>query len=98
MTMNNTPQTKRPRRPRLQRTVDSMLEGKASTAMVHTQVSGQCAEGWLTLQDAGKPLGLGPTEIFGLLMQHSYAPVLKALRRAQAERKADKNHASLAEK
>lgn len=98
MTTNNTPRTKRTRRPRLQRTLKLLLESKASMAMVHAQISGQCAEGWLTLQDAAKPLGLAQPEIFGLLMQFGYAHVLEILRREQADREAEKMPGPLAEK
>lgn len=78
-------------RKRLERTLKLLLESKASSASVHAQVSGQCAEGWLTLQKAGKPLGLDQPELFGLLLHYGYTHVLEVLRRERAERETDTN-------
>lgn len=90
-TSNDTPGAKRIRRSSIERSLKRLLASKATTAVVRAELSGKAAEAWLELQDAAKRFNLTQEQLLGLLIQHSYAHVLKALQREENRCKTKKN-------
>jgi len=82
-TNHDTPGTKRIRRSSIERMLKRLLASKASSAVVRAELSGKAAEAWLELQEAAKRFNLTQEQLLGLLIQHSYAQVLKALQREE---------------
>lgn len=90
-TSNDTPGTKRVRRSSLESSLMLLLASKATTAVVRADLSGKAAESWLKLQEAAKAISLTQEQLLGLMLQDSYAHVLKVLQSDEIRSKAKKN-------